>query len=54
MPAHQTEFTEVNSQEAVIIRAEGQIFSVLTIEADAGRIQSIYVIGNPDKLARVA
>jgi len=44
---------EVNGQVALIIRAGGQVFSVLTIEVEEGQIQAIRIIANPEKLARV-
>ena len=47
------ELEEVNGQAALIIRAGGQVFSVLTIEVEAGHIQAIRIIANPEKLARV-
>src|SRR5579859_4552648 len=50
---YRVELEEVNGQAALIIRAGGQVFSVLTIDVEQGRIQAIRVIANPDKLARV-
>jgi RNA polymerase sigma-70 factor, ECF subfamily len=50
---YQVEIEEVNGQAALIIRAGGQAFSVLTIEIEDGQIQTIRVIANPEKLARV-
>src|SRR5260370_6464690 len=47
------ELAEVNGQAALIIRTGGQVFSVVTIDVEQGRIQAIRVIANPDKLARV-
>jgi RNA polymerase sigma-70 factor, ECF subfamily len=47
------ELEEVNGQAALIIRAGGQVFSVLTIDVEQGQIQAIRIIANPDKLARV-
>ncbi len=47
------ELAEVNGQAALIIRTGGQVFSVLTIDVEQGRIQAIRVIANPEKLARV-
>jgi RNA polymerase sigma-70 factor (ECF subfamily) len=44
---------EVNGQAAMIIRAGGQAFSVLTIEVEQGQIQAIRIIANPEKLAWV-
>jgi len=46
------ELEEVNGQVALIIRAGGQVFSVLTIEVEEGQIQVIRIIANPDKLTR--
>jgi RNA polymerase sigma-70 factor, ECF subfamily len=51
---YHAELAEVNGQPAVIIRAGGQAFSVLTIEVEAEHIRAVYVIANPEKLARVA
>lgn len=48
-----TELAEVNGQPAAIVRAGGQAFSVVAIEVMAGQIQTVYVIANPEKLARV-
>jgi hypothetical protein len=41
---------EVNSQAALIICAGGQAFSVLSIEVEAERIQTIWIMANPEKL----
>jgi RNA polymerase sigma-70 factor (ECF subfamily) len=47
------ELGEVNGQAALIIRAGEKAFSVLTVEVEEGQIQTIRVIANPEKLARV-
>jgi RNA polymerase sigma-70 factor (ECF subfamily) len=47
------EIEEVNAQEALIIRAGEQVFSVLAIDVEEGRIQAIRIIANPEKLARI-
>lgn len=47
------ELEEVNGQAALIIRAHGQVFSVLTMDVEQERIQAIRIIANPEKLARV-
>ena len=47
------ELEEVNGQAALIMRAGEKAFSVLTIEVENGQIQTIRVIANPEKLARV-
>ncbi|HEY6411630.1 MAG TPA: RNA polymerase sigma-70 factor, partial [Ktedonobacteraceae bacterium] len=47
------ELGEVNGQAALIIRASGRAWSVLTIDVEQGQIQAIRIIANPEKLARV-
>ncbi len=47
------ELAEVNGQAAVIIRTSGQALFVLSIEVEAGHIQAIRIIANPEKLARI-
>jgi RNA polymerase sigma-70 factor, ECF subfamily len=41
---------DVNGQTAMVIYVEGQAFSILTIEEDAGRIAGIRIVANPEKL----
>jgi RNA polymerase sigma-70 factor (ECF subfamily) len=54
LPEHyQMEIAEVNGQAAVIIRTGGQALFVLAIEVEAGQIQAIRIIANPEKLARI-
>ncbi len=50
---YQMEIAEVNGQVALIIRASGQVMSVMTIEVEAEHIQAIRIIANPEKLTRV-
>ena len=50
---YQVEQKEVNGQAALIIRAGDQPFAVLAIDVEEGRIQTIRVMVNPEKLARV-
>jgi RNA polymerase sigma-70 factor, ECF subfamily len=50
---YRVEMAEVNRQPALIIRAGGRAFFVLTIELESQHIQTICVIANPEKLARV-
>ena len=47
------ELEEVNGQAALIIRAHGQVFFVLTMDVEQERIHAIRIIANPEKLARV-
>jgi RNA polymerase sigma-70 factor, ECF subfamily len=47
------EMAEVNGQPAMIIHTGDRVFSVLTIEVEAGQIRAIRIIANPEKLAQV-
>jgi RNA polymerase sigma-70 factor (ECF subfamily) len=47
------EFAEINGQRAFILRSDENVILVLSIEVDEGKISTIRVIGNPDKLKRV-
>jgi RNA polymerase sigma-70 factor, ECF subfamily len=47
------ELAEVNGQLALIFRANDRAYLVLTIEVEAQRIQTIRLVANPEKLARV-
>src|SRR6266852_4791045 len=47
------ELAEVNGQPALIFRAGDRAYLVLTIEMEAQRIQTVRVMVNPEKLARV-
>jgi RNA polymerase sigma-70 factor, ECF subfamily len=50
---YQVEIAEVNGQPATIFRSNGQAFLVLTIEVEAGRIQAVRLMANPEKLSHV-
>src|SRR5436309_3496545 len=47
------ELAAVNGQLALIFRAADRAYLVLAIEVEAQRIQTIRIIANPEKLARV-
>lgn len=47
------ELAEANGQPALIIRAGGHAYAVLTIEVMNGRIQTIRIVANPEKLTHV-
>ena len=49
----QMEIAEVNGQPAAIFRVDGQAFLVLTIEMESGRIQTVRLMANPEKLSHV-
>lgn len=44
---------EVNGQTASIIRVAGQPLAVFTIDVEGGRIKTLRIIANPEKLAHV-
>lgn len=50
---YQIERAEVNGQLAIIMRADGEAWSCLSIEVEGGQIQTIRVITNPEKLSRI-
>ena len=45
------EMTSVNGEPALAIRAEGNLFSVMTVRTDGLRILDVYTVLNPSKLA---
>jgi RNA polymerase sigma-70 factor (ECF subfamily) len=45
--------TDINGEAGVVSYLNGKPYSVLTVEVREGRIQTIYVVSNPDKLAHV-
>ena len=47
------ELIAVNGQPALVMRSGERAFSVFTIEVEAGRIQMIRFMANPDKLGHV-
>jgi RNA polymerase sigma-70 factor, ECF subfamily len=47
------ELATVNGQPALITRAGSRAFAVLTIEVEAGQIQTIRGVANPEKLTHV-
>jgi RNA polymerase sigma-70 factor (ECF subfamily) len=49
----QVEIAEVNGQPATIFRKDGKAFLVLAIEIDAGRIQTVRLMANPEKLTHL-
>jgi RNA polymerase sigma-70 factor (ECF subfamily) len=42
-----------NGRESVMIRADGQTPTFLTLDVVGGRVQAVYFVRNPDKLARL-
>jgi RNA polymerase sigma-70 factor (ECF subfamily) len=50
---YQIEFTEVNREPAVVVRANGQALVVLTIEVEEQQVKTVRLMANPDKLAHL-
>lgn len=46
----QTELAAINGELAMIMRAGGRAFVVMSITASEGQVREIRVVGNPDKL----
>jgi RNA polymerase sigma-70 factor (ECF subfamily) len=49
----QFELQEVNGQIALVGRTDGRAWTVLALDVEQGRIQTIRIIANPDKLTHV-
>ncbi|POX35958.1 RNA polymerase subunit sigma-24, partial [Streptomyces sp. Ru73] len=47
-------FASLNGGTAVVVRAGGRVDAVFQLDVVDGRIQTVYVVRNPDKLAAVA
>jgi RNA polymerase sigma-70 factor, ECF subfamily len=45
--------TLVNGRTGFVTLVEGRPYSVFSLDTEPGRIRGIYVVVNPDKLARV-
>ena len=45
--------TEINGAPGIVTYFDGRPFSVLTLEIVEGRIQAIYIVTNPEKLAHL-
>ncbi len=50
---YQVEIAEVNGQPATIFRSGGKAFLVLAIEVEAGHIQTVRLMANPEKLSHI-
>lgn len=48
------EMTSVNGEPALMIRAEGKLYAVMTVRTDGLRILDVFTVLNPDKLAAAA
>jgi RNA polymerase sigma-70 factor, ECF subfamily len=48
------EMTSVNREPALALRAEGKLFSVITVRTDGAQILDVYTVLNPEKLAAQA
>lgn len=46
-------FAEINGQPGVIAYHDGKVFGVLSLDIVDGRVRNIYIVRNPDKLARL-
>jgi RNA polymerase sigma-70 factor (ECF subfamily) len=52
-PDMQASIETVNGEPAIIIRVEDRPLAVISIRMEEGKIQDLWVIGNPDKLTHV-
>jgi RNA polymerase sigma-70 factor (ECF subfamily) len=52
-PDFQVEYTEVNYLPAIILRASGRAFLVLSTELEGPRVKNVFILANPDKLTHL-
>lgn len=52
-PNYHAEKAEINGQPAMLLYSGTQVFSVLTVDVEAGQIRTIRIIANPEKLTHV-
>jgi RNA polymerase sigma-70 factor (TIGR02957 family) len=48
-----TQWLDVNGWPALLVRLDGEIDSVVTVRIDDGLITGLYLVRNPEKLARI-
>lgn len=48
------EMTSVNGEPALAVRAEGKLFSVITVRTDGMSILDVFTVLNPDKLSQTS
>ena len=54
VPADRTSrMAQINGEPGIVSYTQGRPFSVLTLEIDRARIQAIYIVTNPEKLAHL-
>ncbi len=49
----EVELCTLNGLPALRLRADGAVFSVMCLEVDDGRVRSVFLVNNPDKLRHV-
>lgn len=52
-PDLRTEFVPVNGRPGALVFSGSRVENVMSVEFDGDRIRAIYIVRNPDKLARV-
>jgi RNA polymerase sigma-70 factor (ECF subfamily) len=50
---YRVEIEEVNGEPALVIRVNDRALLVLTVEVEAQQIQTVRIVANPEKLARI-
>ena len=51
LPGLEIEVTDVNGVPGLVVRTEGQPFLVMSLAVADGRVEQVFVVRNPDKLA---
>jgi len=52
-PDTRVEFLVINGQPGVLMRSGGKIYNAVSFQLREGRIQAIYIVRNPEKLAHL-
>ena len=47
-------YVHINGRPGVLMIADGQIYNAISFETNAGRVQNIYVVRNPEKLRHLS
>jgi RNA polymerase sigma-70 factor (ECF subfamily) len=53
-PNQTTQSAQINSEPGLVTYVNGRPFAVLTLEIVEGRVQAVYIVTNPEKLAHIS
>ncbi|MGW4801655.1 RNA polymerase sigma-70 factor [Nonomuraea sp. NPDC004297] len=53
LPGLSMDLAVLNNAPAVVVSADGQVVTVISLVVGAGRIETVYLVANPDKIAHL-